>query len=124
MPAVPVVGGVAYLWADGIQLRVRGDFKVQAMNFQMEGVAGQDGVHGYKRVPIIPEVSANVSDDGSLSIQTLATMTNATITIELDNGKVYVYQQAWFNGPAELDTGEGQIPVKFQSRTAYEELAA
>jgi hypothetical protein len=28
--------------------------KVQPTNFQWEGVAGQDGVHGRKRVPVIP----------------------------------------------------------------------
>jgi hypothetical protein len=42
MPAIPTVGGVAYFWAGGRQLRVRGDFKVQPNNFQWEGVAGQD----------------------------------------------------------------------------------
>ena len=89
MPAIPMVGGVAYFWADGRQLRVRGDFKVQPNNFQWEGVAGQDGVHGRKRVPVIPTVEANISDDGTLSLQDLAAMVDEAVTVELHNGKTY-----------------------------------
>jgi hypothetical protein len=123
MPAIPTVGGVAYFWAGGRQLRVRGDFKVQPNNFQWEGVTGQDGVHGRKRVPVIPRVEANISDDGTLSLQDLVAMVDATVTVELDNGKSYIYQQAWYSGLAQLDTGEGQIGVKFKAPTAYEEPA-
>jgi hypothetical protein len=61
---------VAYFWAGGRQLRVRGDFKVQPSNFQWKGVAGQVGVHGRKREPAIPTVEANTSADGTLSLQT------------------------------------------------------
>ena len=68
MPATLTIGGVAYFWAGGRQLRVQGDFKVQPNNFQWEGVAGQDGVHGRKRVSVIPTVEANISDDGTLSV--------------------------------------------------------
>jgi Phage tail tube protein len=47
-----------------------------------------------------------------------------TVTLELDNGKTYIYQQAWYSCRAQLDTGEGQIGVEFEELTAYEELAA
>jgi hypothetical protein len=132
MPAIPTVGGVAYFSTGGQQLRVRGDFKVQPNNFQWEGVAGQDGVHGRKRGPVIPTVEANVSDDGSLSLddgslslQDLAAMMDETVTVELDNSKTYIYQQEWYSGLAQLDTGEGQIGLKFpEALTAYEELVA
>ena len=124
MPAIPTVGGLAYFWAGGRQLRVCGYFKVQPNNFQWEGVAGQDSVHGRQCVPVIPTVEANISDDGTLSLQQMAAMVDETVTVELDNGKVYVYQQAWYSGLATLDTGEGQIGVKFEALTAYEELAA
>ena len=79
---------------------------------------GQDGVHGRKRVPVISTVEANISDDGALSLQDL--VADATVTVELDNGKTYIYQQAWYSGLAELNTGEVQIGVKFEALTAYE----
>jgi hypothetical protein len=110
--------------AGGRQLRFKNDFKVQPNNFQWEGVAGHDGVHGRKRVPIIPTVEANISDECALSLQQLAAMVDETVAIELDNGKVSVYQQARYNGLAQLDTGEGQIEVRFEGLTAYGELAA
>jgi hypothetical protein len=118
MPAIPAVGGMAYFWAGGRQPRVRGDFKRQPNNFQWKGVAGQDGVHSRKRVPVIPTVEANISDDGALSLQDLVAMVDETVTIELDSGKIYIYQQAWYFGLAQLDTGEGLIGVKFEALTA------
>jgi hypothetical protein len=78
MPAIPTVGGMAYFWAGGRQLRVRGDFKAQPTNYQWEDVAGQDGFHGRKRVPVIPIVEANISDDGALSLQNLVAMVDET----------------------------------------------
>jgi hypothetical protein len=115
MPAIPTVGGVAYFWAGGRQLRVRGDFKVEPNNFQWEGAAGQDGVHGRKRVPVIPTVAANISDDGTLSLQDLVAVVDQTVTVELDNG---IYQQTWYSGLAQLDTGEGQIGARSEALTA------
>jgi Phage tail tube protein len=93
---------------------VRGYFKVQPNNFQWEGVAGQDGVHGHNRVPVIPMVEANVSDDCPLSLQDLAATVDEMVTVDLDGGK-NLHPSA---GVAQLDTGEGQIDVKFEALTA------
>ena len=81
-------------------------------------------MHGRKRGPVIPTVEANISDDGTLSLQDLVAMVNETVTIELDNGNTCIYQRAWYSGLVHLDTGEGQIGVKFEALTAYEDLAA
>jgi Phage tail tube protein len=124
MPAIPTVGGVAYFWTGGRQLRVRGDFKVQPNNFQWEGVAGQDGVHGRKRVSVIPTLEAHVFDDCTLLLQDLVAMVDETVTVELDNGKTDNDQHAWYSGLAQFETGEGQIGVEFEALTAHEELAA
>lgn len=121
MPAIPTVGGVACFWGGVRQLPVRGNFKVQPNNFQWQGVAGQDGLHGRKRVPVIPTVEANISDDGTLSLQDLVAMVDAMATVELDNGKSYIYQQVWYSGLAQLDTDEGHVRVKFEAPTAHEE---
>jgi hypothetical protein len=56
--------------------------------------------------------------DGTLSLQDLVAMVDATVTIELDNGKSCIYQQAWHSGLAQLDTGVGQIGIKFEPLTA------
>jgi hypothetical protein len=117
MPAIPTVLG-----RQPTAPRAR-RLQGAAHHFQREGVAGQDGVHGRKRVPVIPTVEANISDDGTLSLQQLVAMLDETVTVEPDNGKTYIYQQAWYFDLAQLDTGEGQIGVKFEALTAYEEVA-
>jgi Phage tail tube protein len=72
MPAIPTAGGVVNFWAAGRQLRLSSDFKARPNKFQWESVAGQDGVHGRKLVPVIPTVATNISADGTLSLQQLA----------------------------------------------------
>ncbi len=51
-------------------------------------------MHGRKRVPVIPTVEANISDDGTLPLQDLVAMVNETVTVEQDNGKSYIDPQA------------------------------
>ena len=70
-------------------------------------------MHGRKRVPVIPTVEANISDEGTLSRQDLVTMVDETVTVGLDNGKTYIISRHDF-GPSQLDTGGGQIGVKFE----------
>jgi hypothetical protein len=65
-----------------------------AQQLPVEGVASHDSVHGRKRVPVSTTVEANIFDDGTLSLQDLVAMVDATVTVELNNGKTCVYQQA------------------------------
>jgi hypothetical protein len=86
---------------------------VQPNNFQWEGVAGQDGVHGHKRVPVIPMVETNVSDDCPLSSRRLWMKWSPSTWM---TGKPTSISRRGI--PAQLDTGEGQIDVKFEALTA------
>ena len=76
-----------------------------------------------KRVAVIRKVEANISDDGTLSLQGIVAMAHETVAVDLDSGKAYIHQQAWYSGLAQLGTGEEPIRVKLEALTSHEEPA-
>src|SRR4029453_12931673 len=101
------VGGVAFLKIDGTQYLLRGDLTISPDLFEREGIAGQDMIHGYTEKPRCPEVKATLTDTGGLSLQAFQRMTNVTVTLELENEKVYGLREAWTTTPASSTRPRG-----------------
>lgn len=118
------VGGVAFLKVDGAQYLLRGELIVSIDPFVRTGVAGQDSVHGYTEAPRVPFISATLTDTGGLSLQQLQRITCSTVTVELNNGKVYILRDAWTAEARELNTTEGSMAVRFEGMAGEELLAA
>lgn len=116
------VAGVAYLAVNGTQYPIRGKWKHNILPTKREGIVGQDGVHGYKEMPRQPMMQGDVTDLGSISLEELHRITDATITLELANGKVYILRNAWMAEESEVDTEEGQFQLTFQGLSGDEVL--
>jgi hypothetical protein len=114
------IGGVAYIKWDGRQLAARGKWKSNILPTKREGVAGQDGVHGFKEMPRVPVIMGDVSYVEGCSVEELHNIKDATITLELANGKTHVLRNAWFSDESEVDTEEGSFPVKFEGISGEE----
>lgn len=108
------IGGIAYVKYDSKQLPLKGNFQVTPSSTKRTGVAGQDGVHGYTEMPVVPSISGEISTTSDVSVEELDAITNATITAELANGKVYVLREAWTESAHVIDTAEGKIAIKFE----------
>jgi hypothetical protein len=107
------IAGVAYLKVDGAQFSIAGKFKYQVNRVKRETLVGQDGVHGYKEMPVEPYISGDVRDMPGSRVRRLEDIVDATITLELANGKTVVLRNAWWADASEVDTEEGTYPVKF-----------
>ena len=114
------IAGVAYVFVDGRQYPLRGDLTISIDTIEREGVAGQDGVHGFTETPRVPWIEGSISDLGGLSLVTLQEMCDVTVTAELANGKVYVLRNAWTSTAREFDAAEGQATVRFEGMSAEE----
>ena len=108
------VAGIAYLKVNGAQYPLRGNFTVSPSRVERNGIAGQDGVHGYSEMPRVPYISGDVTLDPALSREALEAVRDATVTAELANGRVYVLRDAWCRSALELNTGDGQVNVRFE----------
>lgn len=118
------VAGVAYVKWNGRTIAARGKWKSNILPTKREGIAGQDGVHGYKEMPRVPSISGDVTYVEGASIEELHSITDATITLELANGAVHLLRNAWHSDESEVDTEEGSFPVKFEGISGEEVLRA
>lgn len=116
------IAGIAYLKVDGTQFDIRGKFKYQIATVKRDEIVGQDGVHGYKEMPVAPYIEGDIDDMPGTRVRRLEDITNATITLELANGKTVVLHNAWWAGDSVVDTEEGSYPVKFCGITGHEQL--
>jgi hypothetical protein len=118
----PLIAGVVFFKADGQQYQLRGSFNVQPNNTVREGIAGQDGVHGFKETPVVPYMEGELSDNGGLSIQDLQALDNTTFQAELKNGKTYIARNGWVEGEVVLDTTDGKVKLKICAFSIEEDL--
>src|SRR6516225_6145218 len=108
------IAGIAWFKSDGNILPLKGNFTVSPSPLERAGIAGQDYVHGYSELPRVPYIEGDVSLDPSLSTTDTELITNATVTAELANGKVYVLRQAVCKAAFNLNAHDGLVRVRFE----------
>lgn len=114
------VGGIIFLKADGVLYKAKGSFSYNIGVPKREAIVGHDGVHGYKELPQISMIEGAVTDDAALNLQALLTLCDATITLELANGKLIALRDAWFAGDGNVTSEEGEIEVRFEGMDGEE----
>lgn len=114
------IGGVINLKVNGVLHRAKGSFTYNLGVNKREGVTGADGVHGFKETPQIPSIEGAVTDSPDLDLRALLTAKEATITLELANGKVVIFEEAWCTSDGNVTTEEGEIEFSFQAMRAEE----
>lgn len=108
------VGGIIFIKADGVQYRAKGSWTYNLGKLKKEGISGADGMHGYKAMPQVPYIEGTITDDSEISLEQLLEMDDATVTLELANGKVISLSKAWFAGEGNVSTEEGEIEARFE----------
>jgi hypothetical protein len=114
------IAGVAHIVVDGNPLSLRGDLNLDPDNIEREGIAGQDGVHGFKEIPKVPYIEGNFTKDPNLSLEVIRAMDDVTVQAECADGTQYIFRNAWTAGARELDTGEGQVQIRWEATEADE----
>jgi hypothetical protein len=108
------LAGLAFLSVDGQSYALAGEFQYDVSNVNRESVAGADGVHGYKEMPKVGKISAQLRDTGGLSNTQLNNMTNVTVICELANGKVVVGRNMWTVDPQSVNTADATVTVNWE----------
>lgn len=116
-----VRGGIITVMADGDRVDVKGPWTYNLGRPMKEAIVGADGVHGYKTVPQVSFCEGPITDRRGLNLATdLLDKDDATIVLQLANGKSVVFRNAWFAGPGSVSTEEGEIAARFESLDAEE----
>lgn len=112
------IAGILQFKVDGQQYLAKGSFSYGYGKPVRTSVVGADSIHGYSEVVIPAFIEGEITDDGSVSIDTLASIVDATITLELANGKIFSLEHAWNlnQDGVSVEVEESNIAVRFEAR--------
>lgn len=114
------VAGIIAVKVNGEQLLAKGNFTYNLGKPKREGVVGADTTHGFKEVPQIAFIEGEITDRSDVSLESLVMTKDATVTLELGNGKVIVLREAWYAAEGTFNTEEGNGQVRFEGMSAEE----
>jgi hypothetical protein len=114
------VGGLISLKINGDMYFAKGNFTYNLGKPKKEAVIGSDRVHGYKEVPQVPFIEGEITDRNELNLEDLITLDDATVTLELANGKVIMLREGWYAGEGTGNTEEGNIALRIEGISAEE----
>lgn len=117
------IGGIVNIKTNGDALNVKGSVSYNLGKPKREAIVGADGkTHGYKEVPQTAYIKVEVTVKGNTDVKKLLETDEATVTAELNNGKVVVLRNAWCQSEGEVQTDEGNLSLEFMSSEEGEEI--
>jgi hypothetical protein len=108
------VGGILSLKTDGELRQAKGEFTYNLGKPKREAVNGADETHGYKETPQTAFIEGAITDSSELDLEKLVLIKDATITLQVANGKVIVLREAWYAADGAVTSEEGEIEVRFE----------
>jgi hypothetical protein len=115
-----MIAGTISFKVNGTSHQVAGAFKYSIQKYKNEMLAGHDSVHGKKSMPKVPFIEGEIRDRSNLDLQALYAVDNATVTLELANGKTIMLRGACFCGDSEPETEDAVVPVRFEGTSGAE----
>lgn len=113
-------GGIITVQVNGEVYQAKGNWTYNLGRPVREAIVGADTVHGFKETPQVAFIEGEITDSGTLDLAALATLENATVTLDLANGKYVALRDAWFAGEGTGNTEEANVAVRFEGISAEE----
>ena len=109
------VAGTCFIKVNGTQYSLRANMNISIGDNEKESVVGLDRYHGIKEKPRASFIECDITDSADLDIKVLENLTDATVTVELINGKVAVLREATQVKAIELNAEDGQMGIRFEA---------
>lgn len=110
-----VRGGLLAIKIDGVTYDGVGNFTYNSGAPLRTALLGATSVNGYSEAPQAAFIAGEIRDGQNIDTEALVATTNATVTLELANGKTFVLANAWFEGEGTGNSQEGNFAVRFSS---------
>ena len=114
------IAGTAFIKVDSKQYSLGGSFSISPATRTREGVAGLSGTVGWTESPRVPFAEGDGLTPEGFSAKELEGIRNATVTIELVNGRTYVLTEAWQAGEITIDAAAGTVSLRFEGMDCVE----
>lgn len=108
------LAGVANISVDGVTYLLSGELSYSPADIERKSLIGQDQVHGYSEIPRAPFIAGTLRDSSGLTVKDFNAMSNATIHLELANGKTVTGRNMWTVDAQEVKTQESTFEVRFE----------
>jgi hypothetical protein len=108
------VGGIIQLQTNGVLQNAKGEFSYNLGRPKRKAVVGADKVHGFTEEPQAGFIEGEITDRSDLDLDALVKLEDATVTLQLANGKVIMLRHAYYAGDGTGHTGEGNVDVRFE----------
>ena len=109
-----VVAGLLSFTMNGKKVRAKGSWSYNLGRPQRTGIAGADGMHGFKEEPQTPFIEGVVTDGKDIVLDDFLLLRDSTCTLHLRNGKVFTLSKAWYAGEGTVETEESEFAVRFE----------
>lgn len=114
--------GTVFVKVDARQYDAKGNFTYNLGLEKKTAIVGADRTHGYSAMPQVAFVEGAITDANDLDVAAMMAVEDATVTLELANGKVILLRNAWYASEGNITTEQGEIAVRWEGMSA-EELA-
>ena len=115
-----LVGGRISFKTNGTVRNAKGAFDYNLGVDKADEVMGHDRIHGFKALPQPAFIEGKITDKGDLDVKAIMGMADATVTLDLANGKTIVLREARQTSEGGANTEEGELSVKFVGMDAEE----
>ena len=112
--------GILFLKVNGAIFDAKGNFSYNLGKPKRESIIGADKVHGYKETVQAAFIEGEIADSSTLDLSALVAIDDATVTLELADGKIIVLRNSWYAADGTGQTEEGNIQVRFEGASAEE----
>ncbi len=110
-----LLGGYVTLKYNGRGLHCEGEFKYGGIGRLRTAQRGTNYVVGYTAEPQVPFIEGNIYLK-DVTLDDIIKIKDATITLELENGKIFTLYNAWTvnDKGGEVSTKDSKTPIKFE----------
>lgn len=105
--------GVRQMQINGEVVDVKGGVSYSLGGDKLESVMGVDRLHGQKVTRIPAYIEATLTDRSDLDLKKIQKLTDATVTVDLENGKTIKFGHAAYTAEGKVSAEEGEIEARF-----------
>ena len=111
------IAGTTTIHVDGAQIPLKGSITLSVDTTSRESQMGLDGRHGWKEAQETPFVEVTVSLTEELDLTRLSAIVDATIQVNLANGKKAIIGRATQTNHVQISPEEGEVTFRFEGET-------
>lgn len=107
------LAGVTSFTVNGSAFAVT-EFSWDPGSVERESLTSLSGVDGYRELPVAPYISGKFRDGSAVNVTGFTQASNATVVVQLANGKQIVGHNLWFTGRPGASGADAVFDFKFE----------